>query len=320
MKATEGPVAASGKTWVNYSSQWLRIVGRLVAVAAIIFFGAHIYDQWEEIPLAEQGGLALALIATFSLIYGALTIVWGANWSAMLFAFAPGIVSVKTAIGLALATQLAKYLPGNVFHFASRHAVLRERGVAHGALFQALAWENLFLVAGSMIVASVAFSVFPTALALDVLSQINVGQGLALFGVVVIIASGFSALWGLQGRKLVVLRVPGFRNSVMALAATTVFFLGQAVLFIAIYWLLGGTLELRFIGPIALSWLVGFIVPGAPAGLGVREVTFLSLVDGIGAEPLVLLSVTIFRFVTTFGDLVAFAIGMHLVPRRDSGS
>jgi uncharacterized membrane protein YbhN (UPF0104 family) len=59
-----------------------------------------------------------------------------------------------------------------------------------------------------------------------------------------------------------------------------------------------------------LSWLAGFLIPGAPAGLGVREavlVTFLILwMNPFSAASLALL----IRLTTTLGDAAAFLLGL----------
>jgi uncharacterized membrane protein YbhN (UPF0104 family) len=63
------------------------------------------------------------------------------------------------------------------------------------------------------------------------------------------------------------------------------------------------------IGAFALAWGIGFVVPGAPAGMGVREATLLALFGPmIGSGPAV--AVTIFhRLVTAAVDVVAALIG-----------
>ena len=63
-------------------------------------------------------------------------------------------------------------------------------------------------------------------------------------------------------------------------------------------------------GLFSLAWVVGFVTPGAPAGLGVRDaiiVTGLTAVYGAGIA--VGLTVLL-RFVTISGDGLAFASGV----------
>jgi hypothetical protein len=62
----------------------------------------------------------------------------------------------------------------------------------------------------------------------------------------------------------------------------------------------------------AVAWLAGYVVPGAPGGLGVREAMMVLLLSPIlGAGTAVGLGVTL-RVTTTVGDAVAFLIGLWL--------
>jgi hypothetical protein len=64
------------------------------------------------------------------------------------------------------------------------------------------------------------------------------------------------------------------------------------------------------IGAFALSWVAGFLVPGAPAGLGVREGVLIALLSPSvdGALPIVLG----FRLATTLGDFLSLGLGWAL--------
>jgi uncharacterized membrane protein YbhN (UPF0104 family) len=62
----------------------------------------------------------------------------------------------------------------------------------------------------------------------------------------------------------------------------------------------------------ALAWLLGFIVPGAPGGIGIREAVFVSLFghalgDGLAAGVAIAL-----RLMTTISDLLTFVIATWL--------
>lgn len=62
----------------------------------------------------------------------------------------------------------------------------------------------------------------------------------------------------------------------------------------------------------ATSWVAGFLVIGAPAGLGVREVVFLAVLHGHLAESDILLLAAAFRVITFGGDVAFLVIGFLL--------
>lgn len=72
------------------------------------------------------------------------------------------------------------------------------------------------------------------------------------------------------------------------------------------------------IGAFALSWVAGFLVPGAPAGLGVREGVLVALLSPSvdGALPVVLG----FRLATTLGDFLSLGLGWVLAAETRPAS
>jgi len=63
----------------------------------------------------------------------------------------------------------------------------------------------------------------------------------------------------------------------------------------------------------AFSWVAGFLVPGAPGGLGVRESVLIFLLrDSVPAGDAVLGAV-LFRIVTLLGDVLFFCTS--LIPQ-----
>ncbi|MEQ9122824.1 MAG: hypothetical protein RIM80_09710, partial [Alphaproteobacteria bacterium] len=65
----------------------------------------------------------------------------------------------------------------------------------------------------------------------------------------------------------------------------------------------------------ALAWLAGFVTPGAPGGIGMREFALLMLLSGVGAEADVLLAAALLRVVTVAGE-VLFYFGGRLALAR----
>ena len=59
----------------------------------------------------------------------------------------------------------------------------------------------------------------------------------------------------------------------------------------------------------AASWAAGFVVIGAPGGLGVREAAFVALAGASLGESQALLLIGLFRIVTFLGDTLLFAAG-----------
>jgi hypothetical protein len=65
----------------------------------------------------------------------------------------------------------------------------------------------------------------------------------------------------------------------------------------------------------ALAWVVGFVTPGAPAGLGIREALLLLLLGHSMGTANASLLILALRIATTLGDMLCFALGLAMMPR-----
>lgn len=96
--------------------------------------------------------------------------------------------------------------------------------------------------------------------------------------------------------------------SIWAVCASIIFLL-------ILIWILGADLGnqnfLVIAGAFLLSWIIGFILPGVPGGIGVREAAIAMLLYSNGAvcEEIILSGIVTYRIVNIIGDLwgVVFA-------------
>jgi uncharacterized membrane protein YbhN (UPF0104 family) len=66
--------------------------------------------------------------------------------------------------------------------------------------------------------------------------------------------------------------------------------------------------RLPLAGAYVLAWLIGLVTPGAPAGVGVRELVLLFLLKGSINEAELVLAVLLGRLVTVGGDVLIYII------------
>jgi hypothetical protein len=64
------------------------------------------------------------------------------------------------------------------------------------------------------------------------------------------------------------------------------------------------------LGSMVVAWTAGFVTPGAPGGLGVRDALLVGMLTP-AFGPAVSVGIALaFRIVTTLGDIVAFVVGL----------
>ena len=68
----------------------------------------------------------------------------------------------------------------------------------------------------------------------------------------------------------------------------------------------------RFVGAYIVAWLVGLITPGAPAGVGVREVILYALLNPLVRDSDLLTAIVLGRMVTVAGDLAYYAVALGM--------
>ena len=176
--------------------------------------------------------------------------------------------------------QLAKYLPGGIWHFVGRFGIYCSNGVPPAQASKSILIENFWLVTSALL-----FGISVTAF-----SQNQMKFGLmnlpdsysARVGVIVIIL----LLWGLAlrlGGRLV------FRKNIQPLSqivrligvqvAAWLFF-GIGFLLILPNFLHTPYLGGAAIGGFSLGWVAGYVTLFAPSGLGVREAVLTAVLAG----------------------------------------
>jgi len=280
----------------------LHWIGVLLCIAAVAFFAHEIRQSGLQLPpggvMHAAGWLLLASIA-YSACVALLALLWS---SLVLGVHPPGDVRAEV-ISSYLVSQFGKYIPGNVFQYVGRHALGRKLGTPHATLASAAAVEIGFLLATAAIVAAIFSGAFigdmawlrPTAAAAG-------GAALLALYVAPRLIPAFPA----------VLRFDLARGLLLAMGYVA-FFVGFGLLYWVCLWLFGAPVSLHDpIGSAALGWVLGFIVPGAPAGAGLREAALALTFDGRQATSMVTSAIVAFRVVTMLGDFIAFLAGLAM--------
>jgi hypothetical protein len=186
-------------------------------------------------------------------------------------------------------TQLAKYIPGSIWHFVGRIAILRERGIEAEAIRDSLLAEHFWVIASAVLLAIVlAFTGIRDFLEVGLT---DFDSGPLLLVVFVLLASA-AALALLVSRRLSrwVLRLIPPLSAIPALVIVW-------ILLGASFWVILGSFAASkpsipyIIGVYCFAWVLGFFVPFAPAGLGIREaILTFALTPFMAADVAILLA------------------------------
>jgi uncharacterized membrane protein YbhN (UPF0104 family) len=235
-------------------------------------------------------------------------------WWRLISALSPGRASARATMTTYAISQYGKYLPGNVAHYVLRHAWSRRSGVPHAALGLAVMLEATLLLVAALTVTLLGdterlrlFSMLDARLAIVLLGAMLLGLGV---GLALARRRTFADRWHIPA-------LPSLFVLLACLACYALFFVASAALLDALAHVLGLAIDsfAMLLAAAAASWAAGFVVLGAPGGLGVREAAFVALAAGALGESQALLLIGLFRIVTFLGDSLLFAAGGALALR-----
>jgi len=288
----------------------IQVAGILITIAALAFAVHRTWmigqASWDRL----LSGRVLGVLLLGGIVYGLAGFLLAWAWQKLLIWFGEP-AGFRLGAAVYGRTQIAKYLPGNLFHFPGRHLMGRQVGFRHPALIGAAIYEIVGLVISAGMIALVGFPAQVTALGDSIIWPLTI---ILLFLLVPLAIQFFVSHFKI-GQKL------GFpersvydaaRHLLPVLAIHTLFFLVAGEI---LRWIVGMTTDMwsgtaiRFVlSTFAISWLAGFITPGAPAGIGVREATMILILSGYIGEPAAALVAIISRLVVTIGDLEFFVL------------
>jgi len=281
----------------------VRTAGIAVSLTALAFVGLTVYRSFDDVQQHLASPAFLIAFAGSTIAYAIMLQLIGLAWHRLLTAVDGPSLGVAQALVICGRTQIYKYLPSNVLHMVGRYAFARRSRASHKAL--------VFAQVGELLTTVLAAAVLAVALARPVLIRALARYGLedqALTNVMMV--GGFVVLIisiALVGRVRV---AETGQRAIRALAAAfaiyVLFFIGSGLLVVVLCKSLAVvSVVTELIGIGAAAWLVGFVVPGAPGGLGVREAV---LIAGLSAAGLTATEATVValghRFVTMVGDVI----------------
>ena len=301
--------------------RFARIAGFIAALSLAAYF---LWFSVNNINLdVLRGMLSPALLATLffaALLYAAIIPLTGWAWQRLLIGQGQS-PSLPWLIALLATTQLAKYVPGNIAQHASRAALAIRGGVTARILLVTVAQETVLAMAASLSVGFLMLAVSGRTVAqLPESSHLVVAWSVpVVFTIVISLASVRLPPESLADSPNRILRLVGHMGGLPGARVAFPAFAAYALNYVLIgigLWMVGHVaglpeaLALPLVtASFALAWLLGFLAPGAPAGLGVREGIMVMLLSGAASNEHLLAFVLLARLVTMLGDAINFLLG-----------
>lgn len=301
----------------------LRALALGLLIGSCGYFAYHLWHRIHQLPPIQWGGSAALVIGLA--VLGCLTSVplIALMWRWLLRD--QGIeLPYRQALQIIAVSQMGKYLPGNVGHFAGRVLLGSQAGVPAGKTIATMAMETFWVLGISALFAVLALMFYVNDLHEGLIDTSNPGY-LAAAAAVMLLAP-------FVGVRLVNRLLPGLSRKLgrgELLAEPRLFTaMGVAGLIAFSFLVLGSVAELlathlfqhpeidwlEMVLLYSVAWTAGFLVPGSPGGLGVREAVMLKLMGPAFGMETALGVALVMRLASMGADALAFGVGLLFRP------
>lgn len=173
-------------------------------------------------------------------------------------------------------TQLAKYVPGSIWQFVGRISILKNKGFSINSIKNAILAEHLWVI----LVAAI-FSIYPLLqnwsefLKLINIPDLFINFNLIINIILISIIFSFILLLFLIKNKVIIffywlIKITPSPKAVIVLSISWLLF-GTSLWITLIPFAIENAPYFYIVGIYSLAYIIGFFVPFAPAGLGIRE-------------------------------------------------
>lgn len=279
----------------------LNALGALATLAAVFYLLATLVENANRITFIFSAALPAAVVvfcATHCIQAGIIKTLLDTR------------ISYWNLLRINSAAQIYKYLPGNIAHFFSRWLQLGRLGVKNAENTRLIVQETLLLVATYTLFGIVFFTTTGRAHALALLpgSRMILPVGMACAVV---------AVWVVIQKKGVALRAR--QLAVLFLYSCAALLFGSILCILNTYMVpeINGIGFAEYTAGFAVAYLAGFVVPGSPGGIGIREFVFVEIFRQAGHEVFLLTQLIIFfRVLAVSAELLMYCLTYIVMRNR----
>jgi len=301
-----------------------RILGLLALAVSLFYLGRLAVHHAASLPPVAWTPASLAVVAGAIGLYMMSLLAGALAWFLLLRGAGEG-PSLRAVLVVCALGQAAKYVPGNVGQYLGRAVLARRYGVSlrDSAFTFLLETAGLILAAAACGALASGTSVAPGGRIALLAAAAVAAPCLFLIGVRWLapwLRHHLPAAWR-EKLGSGPLPIPSAATLIACLALYVLSFCsgGGAVHLLArgLFAVPPGAWTLA-VPAFALSWVAGFVTPGAPGGLGVREALLVAVTAPLyGPGPALSVALAL-RVVTVLGDGLAFLAGLAFKPLEHS--
>lgn len=300
----------------------IKLLGNFLSIVAIVFIAYTLYKMdidFERIVSTPN----ILLWTILGVVLSAITVVLlGVAWTRTLSYFSKQKVSYKEGIFIYSKANLGKYIPGNVMHYVERNLFAKNIGLDHLETAISTGFEIIGLIIASVLI-SIIFSYKNLIGLIKHYFTWEVVVLIFALLIVVIVAAVF-IVKNSEKVRTIYQKICSVKFVLTYIVNILIYVLVFLILG-AIMVLLVNALEVNalsageipiIVATYTLAWVLGFLVPGAPGGIGVREFVISFVLGESKLAEAILIAAVMHRIITIIGDVVSY-IGNMLLKKME---
>lgn len=291
----------------------ISVAGKVIMAISILFIAIAISRlglDWEMLtnPFAAVTGCTFGM---FLIAVSEYFMAWA--WGNLLESFGSNKTSGREMYRVYLKANLGKYLPGNVMHYIERNLFATKAGLDQKDVLVSSVFEVVGVAAVALLTAAiVTFDKLKTAVSAiwnPWLSLLFASVMLVVLALTIIGWIKFGKKYkGLIERYLNRVVLCGYAVSGLGYLA---FLLCGSITLLLLFWILypGEMFYMEWreiMAAYVVAWVIGFVVPGAPGGIGVREFLLLYMLRDRIPGDAITTTILLHRLSTILGDFFAY--------------
>lgn len=313
-------VKKNGKIRVDHKktlNRLLKYIGNIITILAIIMIVKKIYsykDDYFNIFSRENIFFFIVIV----LIYISLVMIGGIPWASIVNTLSGCNMHYSEVVFVYVKSNILKYIPGNIFQYVGRNELAITKNLKHTEVALATLTDIIcYIFTGLLLSLLMAGNELKSWIIEQRFSFFN-EKNIILCTVAFVAAIIIFFIYAWKKHTIIYMLSPVFSlKFVRTFILNCIFytFLGMATagLYIAVFSILlqnGFSLQeiITYTGLMQVALVIGFITPGSPAGVGVREAISLFLLKEMIPEPIILSGIVIMRVLAIIGDFSAYII------------
>lgn len=290
---------------------WL---GKILMLLSMAFIAQRLWEYHDDVQIICTPKSILQMVMC-SVLYAAVVYTCPLLYRYALYITANKKINYPKVAYIYCKSNILKYLPGNFMQYVGRNEITVSEDISQGEAALATLLEILATIL-STIIMSVTFS---GAYTMEWVSRFASSNRIWVTAVILIICLIMVLLLCKYREKILspiykILHKDNIRRFAVITVISAIIMLANSIIYFYVLYTLGIRMEPRYywtgIGLYSLSFVLGYITPGVPGGIGIRETILVYFFSAFINESEILAGSVIFRIISVIGDLLALMLAI----------